>query len=178
MRKGILDVSVYRSKEGDVDDLNEKELMIGLLSALASSAVWLLVATFLKLPISGTHSIVGSTIGFSLVARGTEGLNLGKLGKLFFLLQIQCLKTNNTFLMLLGTIVGSWFISPVLSGCMSVGLFMMINRFILKAKNPLKAGLWSLPVFYGVTLFVNLFSIIHDGPECKPKFYNNLLTRF
>jgi hypothetical protein len=24
-----------------------------------------------------------------------------------------------------------------------------------------------LPIFYGVTLFVNLFSIIHDGPECK-----------
>lgn len=135
MRKGILDVNVYL---GD-----EKELMIGLLSALASSALWLLVATFLKLPISGTHSIVGSTIGFSLVARGTQGLNWSKLG----------------------TIVGSWFISPVLSGGMSVGLYMLINRFILKAKNPLKSGLWSLPIFYGVTLFVNLFSIIHDGPK-------------
>ncbi|CRK98087.1 CLUMA_CG011455, isoform A [Clunio marinus] len=135
MRKGILDVTVY---EG-----HEQELMIGLLSALASSALWLLVATFLKLPISGTHSIVGSTIGFSLVARGTEGLNWNKLG----------------------TIVGSWFVSPVLSGGMSVGLFMLINRFILKTKNPLKSGLWSLPIFYGVTLFVNLFSIIHDGPK-------------
>lgn len=50
---------------------------------------------------------------------------------------------------------------------MSVGLFMLINRFILKTKNPLKSGLWSLPIFYGVTLFVNLFSIIHDGPKRK-----------
>ncbi|KAG5681571.1 hypothetical protein PVAND_010990 [Polypedilum vanderplanki] len=143
MRKGILDVSVYRSGPDDVPDEKEKELMIGLLSALASSAVWLLVATFLKLPISGTHSIVGSTIGFSLVARGLEGLNFKKLG----------------------TIVLSWFVSPVLSGGMSVALYMLINRFILKTKNPLKYGLWSLPIFYGVTLFVNLFSIIHDGPE-------------
>lgn len=143
MRKGILDVTVYKSGDDDVPDLKEKELMIGLLSALASSALWLLVATFLKLPISGTHSIVGSTIGFSLVARGFEGLNFSKLIM----------------------IILSWFISPVLSGGMSVGLFMLINRFILKAKNPLKAGLWSLPIFYGVTLFVNLFSIIHDGPE-------------
>lgn len=77
------------------------------------------------------------------------------------------LKFNNFIFLALGTIVLSWFVSPVLSGSMSVGLFMLINRFILKTKNPLKAGLWSLPIFYGVTLFVNLFSIIHDGPECK-----------
>lgn len=74
MRKGILDVTVYVG--------HEQELMLGLLSALASSALWLLVATFLKLPISGTHSIVGSTIGFSFVARGSQGLNWSKLGEL------------------------------------------------------------------------------------------------
>lgn len=81
MRKGILDLNVYKTGPDDeIQDLKERELMIGLLSALASSAVWLLVATFLKLPISGTHSIVGSTIGFSLVARGFDGLNFFKLG--------------------------------------------------------------------------------------------------
>lgn len=73
MRKGILDVTIYQG--------SEEELMVGLLSALASSALWLIVATFLKMPVSGTHSIVGSTIGFSLVARGTNGLNWNQLGK-------------------------------------------------------------------------------------------------
>ena len=148
MRKGILDVKLY---EGE-----EKELMLGLLSALGSSALWLLVATFLKLPISGTHSIVGSTIGFSLVARGSQGLNWSKLA----------------------TIVGSWFVSPVMSGLMSVGLYMGINKYILQTKNPLKSGLWSLPIFYGITLFVNVFSIVHDGPKCKLQKLSQAYKRF
>lgn len=144
MRKGILEVAVY--------DNAEIELSLGCLSALASSAVWLLVATFFKLPISGTHSIVGSTIGFSLVARGTQGLHWMTLGK----------------------IIGSWFISPVLSGITSVALFACVRRFILNTSNPLKSGLHSLPVFYGVTLFVNVFSIVHDGPELL--YMNNIPT--
>lgn len=135
MRKGILEVGLY---EG-----SETELMLGCMSALASSATWLLVATFLKLPISGTHSIVGSTIGFSLVARGTEGLKWSTLA----------------------TIVGSWFISPVMSGIVSISLFILIRKFILRARDPLKAGLVSLPVFYGATFFINFISIVLDGPK-------------
>lgn len=135
MRKGILEVSLYEGSE-DV-------LMLGCVSALASSAIWLLVATFLKLPISGTHSIVGSTIGFSLVARGMQGLKWSTLG----------------------TIVGSWFISPVMSGLVSILLFLAIRRFILRAKEPLKAGFRSLPIFYGVTFFINVISVVLDGPK-------------
>ncbi|XP_052845713.1 sodium-dependent phosphate transporter 2 [Drosophila gunungcola] len=135
MRKGILEVGLYEGSE-DV-------LMLGCVSALASSAVWLLVATFLKLPISGTHSIVGSTIGFSLVARGAQGLKWTTLG----------------------TIVGSWFISPVLSGVVSILLFLAIRRFILRAQEPLKAGFRSLPIFYGVTFFINVISVVLDGPK-------------
>ncbi|XP_055692963.1 sodium-dependent phosphate transporter 2 isoform X2 [Lutzomyia longipalpis] len=135
MRKGILDVGMYEN--------SEKELMFGCVAALTSSAVWLLVATFLKLPISGTHSIVGSTIGFSLVARGFQGINWATLG----------------------TIVASWFISPLISGFVSTGLFWLLRNFIIAAKNPLRAGLLSLPIFYGLTIFVNVFSIVHDGPK-------------
>ncbi|KAK9708628.1 Phosphate transporter family [Popillia japonica] len=135
MRKGILDIEVYEN--------SEVELMLGFLSALTSSAIWLLVATFFKLPISGTHSIVGSTIGFSLVARGTSGVHW---------------KT-------LLTIVGSWFVSPVLSGLTSLLIYYIIQQCIMKRADPVRAGLISLPIFYGFTIVVNVFSIVHDGPK-------------
>lgn len=68
MRKKIIQPTLY---EG-----HEKEFMFGALSSLAGSGIWLLVATALRLPVSGTHSIVGATIGFSLVCRGTEGVSI------------------------------------------------------------------------------------------------------
>lgn len=77
VRKGILETDMYSD--------SEVELLLGFLSALGSSAVWLLIATFFKLPISGTHSIVGSTIGFSLVARGTAGMQWHKLGNCYLI---------------------------------------------------------------------------------------------
>lgn len=73
MRKGILDVSIYQG--------SEKLLSFGMLAALIGSATWLLIATYFRLPVSTTHSIVGSTIGFGLVSDGSKGLNLTTLGK-------------------------------------------------------------------------------------------------
>lgn len=134
VRKGILDVSLY--------DNDPKELMLGSLSALGGSALWNLVATFFKLPISGTHTIVGATIGFTLCAKGFAGVKWWTVGK----------------------IVGSWFISPLLSGAISGVLYMGVKKFILQKDKPLEPGLLVLPLFYGFTLFINVFSIVHNGP--------------
>ncbi|XP_033209783.1 sodium-dependent phosphate transporter 2 [Belonocnema kinseyi] len=135
MRKGILDVSLY---EG-----HEQELMLGSLSSLAGSAIWLLFATALRLPISGTHSIVGATVGFSLVCRGTAGVRWGALG----------------------SIAASWFASPLLSGSVSAAIFWLIRKTVLRSNEPLKQGLNILPLAYGLTIAINILSIAHDGPK-------------
>lgn len=49
---------------------------------ITGSAVWQLIASFLKLPVSGTHCIVGATIGFSMVAIGTKGVQWMQLVKI------------------------------------------------------------------------------------------------
>jgi sodium-dependent phosphate transporter len=60
IRKGILDPTEF----------GETELMLGYVSALSGCCIWLIVATILNLPVSGTHSIVGATIGMALVSKG------------------------------------------------------------------------------------------------------------
>nr|XP_023678947.1 sodium-dependent phosphate transporter 1-B-like [Paramormyrops kingsleyae] len=133
IRKGIIDVNVYNG--------SEPLMMAGSVSAMFGSAVWQLLASFLKLPISGTHCIVGATIGFSLVARGMNGVRWNQLIK----------------------IVGSWFLSPVLSGIMSALVFVLVRMLILRKKDPVPSGLRALPIFYAVTIGINLFSILFSA---------------
>ncbi|XDC88413.1 hypothetical protein R6Z07F_019586 [Ovis aries] len=133
IRKGIIDVNLYNN--------TVETLMAGEVSAMVGSAVWQLIASFLRLPISGTHCIVGATIGFSLVAIGTQGVQWMELVK----------------------IVASWFISPLLSGFMSGVLFVLIRMFILKKEDPVPNGLRALPVFYAATITINVFSIMYTG---------------
>uniref|UniRef100_A0A671TD58 Phosphate transporter n=1 Tax=Sinocyclocheilus anshuiensis TaxID=1608454 RepID=A0A671TD58_9TELE len=139
IRNGIIDVTMYNG--------TEHVLMAGSVSAMFGSAVWQLFASFLKLPISGTHCIVGATIGFSLVAKGQQGVKWLELLR----------------------IVASWFLSPVLSGIMSAILFYFVRKFILQKKDPVPNGLRALPFFYAVTMGINLFSIMFTGAPSEVK---------
>jgi len=135
IRKGIIGVEEYQN--------NTELLMVGNVAALSGSCVWLIVATLLRMPVSATHSIVGATIGFALVAHGAKGINWIKLG----------------------TIIASWFVSPLLAGGMATGIFWLCKVFILSKDDPLEPGLRALPIFYAFTIMINLFSILYDGPE-------------
>ncbi|GIY62580.1 phosphate transporter [Caerostris extrusa] len=68
---------------------------------------------------------------------------------------------------MLGFIIASWFLSPLLSGLVSVAIFLLIRRFILSKEKPGEAGLTALPFFYGFTVFVNVISIVLDGSPGK-----------
>lgn len=137
IRKGILDITLYEGFE--------KELMLGMLATLCGCAIWLLIATYFKLPVSTTHSIVGATVGFGLVARGSKGIQWGSIG----------------------LIASSWVISPLLAGAISIAIYMLIYRFILKARHPFEACLTALPVIWGVVVFINVIGITLDGSKCE-----------
>lgn len=136
IRKGIVSPDLYTNGTEDV-------FMAGNVASLTGSCIWLMVATFLKLPVSGTHSIVGATLGFSMVVNGFKGIGWVKLGM----------------------IAASWFISPLLSGIVSSVLFKVIDFLVLRKERPLEPGLKLLPIFYAVTLAVNLFSVFYKGSQ-------------
>uniref|UniRef100_A0A8C4R4A0 Phosphate transporter n=2 Tax=Eptatretus burgeri TaxID=7764 RepID=A0A8C4R4A0_EPTBU len=133
IRKGIVDVHLYNN--------SAEVLMAGEVSAMVGSAAWQLIASFFRLPVSGTHCIVGATIGFSLVALGLNSVQWFQLVK----------------------IVASWFISPLMSGILSALLFYLVRFFILNKVDPVPNGLRALPLFYAATFAINLFSILYTG---------------
>ncbi len=85
MRKGIVDVAVYNG--------SEKELIVGQIAILggainhpfssyfssSGASIWLLIATAINIPVATTHSLVGATLGFSLLQRGTAGIQWNSL---------------------------------------------------------------------------------------------------
>lgn len=73
IRKGVIDVTLY---EG-----TENVLVIGMLAALIGSFAWIMIATYIQVPVSTTHSIVAAIVGFSLVAHGGNGLNTSELSE-------------------------------------------------------------------------------------------------
>ena len=110
VRKGIIDLSMFEN--------DGMSFMLGMLAALLAAGVWLQIASFKGWPVSTTHSIVGSIVGFGAVYGGLSAVYWDKVG----------------------TIMASWIISPLLSGAISFMIFHLILRSIFYKPEPLKAA--------------------------------------
>uniref|UniRef100_A0A5K3FBV5 Phosphate transporter n=2 Tax=Mesocestoides corti TaxID=53468 RepID=A0A5K3FBV5_MESCO len=136
IRKNIIDLGQFNASANGTD-----LMLYGHLSALGGSCIWLLLATLFKLPVSGSHSIVGAVIGFSLVRFGKDGVNWSKVGE----------------------IVGSWFLSPIASGVVSTIIFFCIKKTVLEKDKPLTPALMTLPFLYGIIIAINTFAVVIEG---------------
>ena len=64
IRKHIFDISVFEGKRN--------ELLVGMLSVMIGSVMWQMFATFLRLPVSGTHAIETVIISFLEISKTTK----------------------------------------------------------------------------------------------------------
>ncbi|PSC75854.1 sodium phosphate symporter [Micractinium conductrix] len=149
IRGSIANLDYYKSKP----DL----YMYGMLCAMLATGIWLIVATYLELPVSTTHSIVGAVIGMSMVAAGADSVIWSKE------------KSSFPFLEGVSVIIISWFTSPLLAGLCGAGLFLFTRHAVLRRKNSYNKSLWMLPLFTFITVYIGCYYIIQKGPKLASK---------
>lgn len=126
-------------------------LMYGMLCALAASSTWLYTATYLGLPVSTTHSIVGGIMGFSLVYKGVDGVVWNK--------SIPDFPYVNGFV----PIVISWISSPIITALMSAGVYFLVKYFIIKSPHGIWRSIHIFPFIVFVTVFIESLFVLSKG---------------
>ena len=115
--------------------------MLGMLAAVAGSALWVNIATLFHMPVSTTHAIIGGVLGFGLVSVGTSAINWT----------------------VVGYVVLSWIISPIFGGAISFVIFTIIKNYILSSSEPIKKAQRLGPYFVAIVFFVLTLAIIYKG---------------
>ncbi len=138
IRKGIVDSDLLSG---------EPELLIyGMLSALLAAGTWLLIASRRGWPVSTTHSIIGSIVGFAAVGIGLDAVRWNQVG----------------------TIVMSWVISPLTAGFIAFLIYQSVLRLVLQHEDPLARAKRYVPVYiflaaFTITLVTILKGLTHVG---------------
>ena len=127
-------------------------LMYGMLCALLSAGLWLALATFLELPVSTTHTIVGSIVGMSMVAAGADSV-----------VWYSAPKDGNPFPGGVVSIVFSWIITPLMAAIVAALLFVFTKVVVLNARNPFKMSLFLFPLYVFITIWVITYFVIQKG---------------
>lgn len=133
IRKGIIDASYF------VD--SPQLLVFGMISALFAAATWLLIASALGWPVSTTHSIVGAIVGFAAIGVGVDAVEWGKVGG----------------------IVGSWIVTPLISGIIAFIIFNSAQKLIFDTDNPLQQAKRWVPMYMFLAGFVLSLVTIMKG---------------
>jgi len=120
IKKGIIDPMAFAEPE---------HFVWAMTAALLAAALWLNLATYLKAPVSTTHSIVGGVIGGGIAAAGTFGIVAwGTMGK----------------------IAVSWVISPILGGLIAAAFLFAIKKTIIYKENIKEAAIKMVPLYVAV----------------------------
>ncbi len=133
IRKGIIDASFF---------VESPELLVfGMISALFAAATWLLIASALGWPVSTTHSIVGAIVGFAAVGVSADAVEWSKVGG----------------------IVGSWVITPLISGVIAFVIFNSAQKLIFDTDKPLQQAKRWVPLYMFLAGFVLALVTIKKG---------------
>lgn len=118
-------------------------LLIGMFSALIATSLWLHLATFLGMPVSTSHSIVGAVIGFGLIYKGFDAISWGKTIEIFL----------------------SWLISPLFGAALAFLMFKYINKKVLEVDDAIPAAIRIFPKLIFLVITILVLSFLYKGLE-------------
>ncbi|CAN0387825.1 unnamed protein product [Ascophyllum nodosum] len=127
--------------------------MYGMMCVVYTTGIWLLLASFLELPVSTTHSTVGGIVGMAITYGGPDCVVWYEEADMF------------PYLKGVSAIVASWALSPVFSGIIALALFFSARTFILRSADPYKRLVISFPFLVMATIAVNVFFIVYKGAK-------------
>jgi len=133
IRKGIIDSSFFIDKPD--------YLVLGMIASLFAAGIWLALASWLGWPVSTTHSIIGAIIGFTATGVSMDAVSWDKVGG----------------------IVGSWVITPAISGIIAYLIFMSAQKLIFSTPTPLANAKRYVPFYMGLAGFVMSLVTIKKG---------------
>ncbi|WGE28624.1 inorganic phosphate transporter [Edwardsiella tarda] len=133
IRSGIIDTSAFAG--------HPQTLVFGMMASLLAAGIWLILASLMGWPVSTTHSIIGAIIGFACVSIGPEAVEWGGVKG----------------------IVGSWIITPLISGIVAYGIFLSAQRLIFNTDNPFANARRFGPVYMFLTALVIALVTIKKG---------------
>ncbi|GAB3028045.1 inorganic phosphate transporter [Bowmanella dokdonensis] len=124
IRKGIIDSTYF---------VDTPELLVyGMIASLLAAGIWLVIASYLGWPVSTTHSIIGAIVGFAAVGVSAEAVEWGKV---------------------IG-VVGSWIVTPAISGFLAYLIFMSAQRLIFDTENPFANAKRYVPFYMALAAFI------------------------
>ncbi|MCP5004971.1 MAG: inorganic phosphate transporter [Planctomycetes bacterium] len=133
VRKGIVDPALFSD--------NPQCYIYGMIAALMAAGTWLNFASYRGWPVSTTHSIVGSVLGFGIIFSGFSSIHWGKVSQ----------------------IAASWVVSPLLSGIISFFIFCLLRRVIFYSKTPVKSAKKLTPFLVFFVLGILTLVLVFKG---------------
>ena len=133
IRKGIIDSAFFVDKPD--------YLVLGMIASLFAAGIWLALASWLGWPVSTTHSIIGAIIGFTATGVSMDAVSWGKVGG----------------------IVGSWVVTPAISGIIAYLIFMSAQKLIFSTDKPLENAKRYVPFYMALAGFVMSLVTIKKG---------------
>jgi len=134
--------------------LSDEAVVLGMLSVMLSSGLWVLTSSILKVPVSVIEVVVSCLVGFGLISLGVEGVNWLNLVMIFT----------------------SWFSLIPIATLVSATLFITIQPFLTNQKAQAVSSGLTMFILISTTAYMLLYSKVNDVYALLISIFAGFLT--